>query len=500
MGDGEALLRAIIAAPGEDTPRLMFADWLEERGDPRAACFRLAARFRASYGPRRPDHSRSFWRELGRGLEPAWRADEARRLAEEVEGTVGDGCKTAVLVALGLTEAALLFSGAWVPGDPAPLRAAGARAAGAINDLAVPPTSAAEVGRCLRFAALGDEVVSRALLSAFSEAGRDGAITVVPEPGLKGQRARMTHQEGLRLPAAVVAGTGARELQRVAVLVSLRPLRAAEVRDARAACSGVAGGLLCLCPEAEGGMPAVFRTADGGVPALVCAVPAGRWRDGLEDVAAATGARPLAPGGGTARVTAERLGRAGSAAVEEGAVAIRSPAGSPEGVAAWVDHLRRLLDAESAPEAREWLSERLAHVTGGVVTVTVGAADPGETEQLDGLACGALHAGRAMIAEGYVPGAGVAYLRAGAALPVTPAGRAARWALVEPARALLAGSALGVGETLSALRADERLGLDAVRGALPAWREGGPIDPARVVRMVVECAFRSALAGGLPGG
>ena len=103
-----------------------------------------------------------------------------------------------------------------------------------------------------------------------------------------------------------------------------------------------------------------------------------------------------------------------------------------------------------------------------------------------------MHAGRAVIAGGYVPGGGVAYLRAAAAIPDGPASQAMRWALEGPTRALLAGAGLNVMDTLAALRADESLGLDALRNELPSWRAAGPVDPTRVVRAVIEYAVESA--------
>src|SRR5262245_61865418 len=180
MAEQDGFVAAILAAPCDNMVRLVFADWLEDHSDPRAGCLRLAARLRASYGPRHPDHSRNFWQLLGRGIEPVWWAEEACRLAEEVSDKVGDGSKTAVLIALALTEATLLFPDSWDRSDGVTLRSTGAQAVEVINRLAVQPRSRAELVRCLRTAALGDEAVAKALASAFELAGRDGLIRVQP--------------------------------------------------------------------------------------------------------------------------------------------------------------------------------------------------------------------------------------------------------------------------------------------------------------------------------
>src|SRR5207237_90092 len=81
--------------------------------------------------------------------------------------------------------------------DVVALRRAAVQAVKAINRLAVQPRSPAEVGRCLRTAALGEDAVAEAMLSAFAQAGRDGLIRVQPAPaGQSRERARVTWQRG----------------------------------------------------------------------------------------------------------------------------------------------------------------------------------------------------------------------------------------------------------------------------------------------------------------
>jgi len=499
MNKKETFGAAILAAPHDDTVRLVFADWLEDHSDPRAGCLRLAARLRASYGPRYPDHSQSFWQTLGRGIEPTWWADEARRLAEEVEEKVGDGSKTAVLIALALTEATLLFPNAWDGSNAIALRRAAAQSVEAISQLSLQPSSPEDFGRCLRTAALGDEGIAQAMLSAFATAGPDGVISVQPvSAGQSRERARVIVQQGLRFSLGSLAEEEGRELQEVAVLVSLRPLQAEEVRRVLGTYSRVAAGLLCFCPGLDTEGAELFRdAAHNGAPIILCAASQGRWRDCFEDAAAATGASLISPDEqGPVEITPVRLGQAGSARVEAGQLVIDQPFGPPGGGQHWIAHLRRLIDEETLVEEKAWHTLRLAQLTEGVLTVEVCRESPPETEQVFGLSCGALHAGRATIACGYVPGGGVAYLRGAAAHLEGPASQAMRWALEEPARTLLAGAGMDVRETLVSLRADESLGLDVVRKELPAWHTEGPVDPTRAVRAVIECAIESASRAG----
>jgi chaperonin GroEL len=493
MSQQESFVAAILEAPQENDLRLVYADWLEDQGDPRAGCVRLAVRLRASYGPRHPDAAWSFWERVRRDTGPSWWVDEACRLAEEVANAVGDGSKTAVLIALSLVEATLLFPESREGIDAAALRDAAAQALAAINPLVVPATSREQLGRCLRTAALGDEAIAAALLSAYELAGPDGCIHVKsPPPGEAREKVRVTAQQGLHFSLEFEEDAEGRTLEDVAVLVAHRPLKAEEVRLALSVYRQRAPTLLCLCPGLDTAGAELFRDAvRAGDRILLCTAPQGRWRDCFSDVAAATGAAEVHPLESVpATHTIAQLGRAGSARVMAGRLVIEQPTGPQGRRQHWITNLRQLV-ANSAGEEQEWHAQRLAQFTGGVLTIEVCGESPAETEQLHGRACGALHTGRAMIAEGFVPGGGVAYLRAAKALK-GPASQALGWALEEPVRALLVGTDLHARGTLLSLRAHDLLGLDVVRGELPPWRTEGPLDSLRVVRTVLECALAAA--------
>jgi chaperonin GroEL len=499
MTEHTGFAATIRAAPHDTTARMIFADWLTERSDPRADCIRLAVRLRANYGPLHPNHSRSFWQEIGQGLESSWWVAEVQRVAEEVMDTVGDGGKTAALIALALAEGSLLFP----EGDEDvadSLRNNANRAVEAVTRLTAPTTSRGDVRAALLTAAHGSAVLADPLLSAFEQAGRDGIIRIEQTAAQDQPHARAHVQEGLRFPLAGLEEQDGRALRSVNVLVALRPLRVAEARRALTVALPGTTGLLCCCPGLAPDAAELFRDPETRARTILCATADGRWRDCFEDVAAATGARLIGPDQGPVTITAQRLGRAGAARVDGGHLVLEDPAGPRGGGPNWIAHLRQLLYATTGAE-QEWHSERLGQLAGNIVTVEVGGSSPAETDQLYGRACGALHAGRTMIAEGFVPGGGVAYLRAAAGLDGR-LGPALCWALEEPCRALLVGTRLTVLDTLTALRADEGLGLDVVRQELLPWREDGPIDPLRVVRTAIEravgSACRAVAAGQIP--
>jgi uncharacterized protein (TIGR02996 family) len=133
----ESLAAAILADPTDQPTREAYADWLEDHGDPRAGCVRLATRLRGRYGPRRHDHAPGLWQELGRALEPGWWVEEALGLVREIDDYAGHGGKTAVLIALALVEATLLRPRGLEGADAGGLRQAAEQAAAAIQRLVV---------------------------------------------------------------------------------------------------------------------------------------------------------------------------------------------------------------------------------------------------------------------------------------------------------------------------------------------------------------------------
>jgi chaperonin GroEL len=489
----DGFAQAILADPVNDTTRLVFADWLEERNDPRAGCLRLAVRLRERYGPRNPDHSNTFWERIGHGIEPAWWGAEARRLADEVNDRVGDGCKSAVLIALALTEATLLIPDC---GGIDELRRDAATAIGVIERLALQARSDQELERCARTAAAGEEAISQALADAFGRAGKDGIIRIertTSRGPLTATDVRV--QQGLRLPAVPVVMSRP-DLTGVAVLVSLRPLGEADIDSVLAGHLPASRNLLCLCPDIErGGLERLRAAAHGGGRLMVCTSTANHWEDRFEDAAMATGANILErPEGDSAERRTARLGQAVSASFEGGQLAIQPELGDDSRLREWCRQLyRRLCDEASlqTDEAREWLSFRLAQLMGGVVTVEIARRSQAELEESFDRADGAIHACRAMIAEGYVPGGGGAYFRAANAQRSRLSRRTA-WALEAPIRSLLAQTGLKAEDTLTRLRRDRKLVLDVARERLVAWADTGPIDSLRVVRATIQCAIESA--------
>ena len=138
----------------------------------------------------------------------------------------------------------------------------------------------------------------------------------------------------------------------------------------------------------------------------------------LGDIAALTGAEPVMKDLGTtlADVTIKQLGLAKKVEITGDTTTILEGAGSNADIKARVDQIRMEVESSTSDYDREKLQERLAKLTGGVAQINVGAASEAELKEKKARVEDALHATRAAVAEGIVPGGGVSFIRARAAI------------------------------------------------------------------------------------
>jgi chaperonin GroEL len=166
-----------------------------------------------------------------------------------------------------------------------------------------------------------------------------------------------------------------------------------------------------------------------------------------------------------------------------------------------ISAIRAALYATRDEAEQEWLSRRLCRLDGIEIEILVHSASDLESRYLNDLACCSLHATRAVIASGGVPGGGVAYLRC-AAVPSphqrAPQAKQAAAALSKgleaPFRCLCERVAFPFSSRHQADFADPRKGFDAIRGALVDFTREGPMDSARVVKAVIGHAGEAASA------
>jgi chaperonin GroEL len=224
----------------------------------------------------------------------------------------------------------------------------------------------------------------------------------------------------------------------------------------------------------------------------------------MEDLAVLTGGRFLAEELGLKleTVTPEVLGRARRVVIGHDTTTVIGGAGRKEAVAGRCQEIRREIAKTTSDYDREKLEERLAKLTGGVAVIRVGAPSEAEMKSRKEAFEDAINATKAAVAEGIVPGAGLALLRCIEAVEADAAraeGDArtgvliVRRALEAPARQIADNSGLDDGVVVARMRSGSGFeGLDASTGKYVDLLQAGIVDPTKVVRIALENAVSIA--------
>src|SRR5579885_3199152 len=239
-----------------------------------------------------------------------------------------------------------------------------------------------------------------------------------------------------------------------------------------------------------------------------CAVKAPGFGDRrkamLEDIAILTGGRALTEDLGIKleNVRIEDLGRAKKVVVDKDNTTIVEGAGKPSEIEGRVKQIRRQIEETTSDYDREKLQERLAKLVGGVAVIKVGAATETELKEKKARVEDAMHANRAAVEEGIVPGGGTALLRCLTAIEklklqddeAVGAGIVKR-ALEEPARQIAHNAGFEGAVVIGKIRdsKDENYGFNADTGEYVDLVKAGVIDPAKVTRLALQNA--ASIAG-----
>jgi chaperonin GroEL len=234
-----------------------------------------------------------------------------------------------------------------------------------------------------------------------------------------------------------------------------------------------------------------------------CAVKAPGFGDRrkamLEDIAILTGGRALTEDLGIKleNVRIEDLGRAKKVVVDKDNTTIVEGAGKPSEIEGRVKQIRRQIEETTSDYDREKLQERLAKLVGGVAVIKVGAATETELKEKKARVEDAMHATRAAVEEGIVPGGGVALLRCVPALEKLKLEgdenigvNIVKRALEEPLRQIAQNAGWEGPVVIGRVREakDPNFGFDAERGEFCDLVQAGVIDPAKVTRLALQNA------------
>lgn len=229
-----------------------------------------------------------------------------------------------------------------------------------------------------------------------------------------------------------------------------------------------------------------------------------RRKETLQDMAVLTGATVVSNELGIAleQVELNQLGRAHRVVVQKDSTALIGGAGTRDAIEARLQQIRAQIGTTTSDYDREKLQERLARLSGGVAVIRVGAPSEAEMKARKDALDDAISATRAAIAEGIVPGGGLALLKA---VPLIAAEEARyegdartglqilRRALETPARLIAENSAVDAGVVVARMLAEPaNIGFDASANNYVDMYEAGIIDPTKVVRIALENAVSVA--------
>ncbi|HJN66896.1 MAG TPA: chaperonin GroEL [Pirellulales bacterium] len=432
-------------------------------------------------------------------------------VASKTSDLAGDGTTTATVLARAIFKEGLrnVVAGS----NPMAVRRGIEKAVEAtvenLHDLARPVNSKQDVANVGAISANNDMVIGELLAEALHKIGQDGVITVE-----EGKTADMTveYVDGMQFDKGYVSPyfitrPAERDCVLEDALILIFEKKISNLRELvpvleKAAQSGKP--LLIISEDVEGeALAALVVNKLRGV-LNVCAVKAPGFGDRrkamLSDIAILTGGTLISEDLGIKleNMELEQLGRAKQITVDKSNTTIVRGAGKQEEVKKRIAQLRNQIEASSSDYDREKLQERMAKLTGGVAVVSVGADTEVEMKQKKARVEDALHATRAAVEEGILPGGGVALLRCREA--------------VEAVRSKAKGDEkIGVDIILSALSAPLRqiadnggidgsvvvdevtqrsanIGYDAKVGDYGDMFEAGIIDPVKVVRTALANA------------
>ncbi|MCP3733234.1 chaperonin GroEL [Sphingomonas sp. MG17] len=366
-----------------------------------------------------------------------------------------------------------------------------------------------EIAQVATISANGDEEVGRILAEAMEKVGNEGVITVEEAKSLETELETvdgMQFDRGYLSPYFITNPEKLRvELddpyiliheKKLANLQALVPLLEKVVQSGRP--------LLIIAEDVEGEALAtlVVNKLRGGLKVAAVKAPGfgDRRKAMLEDIAILTGGNVVSEELGTKleNVTIGMLGRAKKVSIDKDNTTIIDGVGAKSDIDSRVSQIRQQIETTTSDYDREKLQERLAKLAGGVAVIRVGGATEVEVKEKKDRVDDALHATRAAVEEGILPGGGVPLLRALKALDGLGAANddqqsgidIVRRALRAPARQIAENAgedgAWIVGKLLES--EDYSWGFNAATGEYQDLVRAGVIDPAKVVRTALQDA------------
>jgi chaperonin GroEL len=437
-------------------------------------------------------------------------AQMVKEVASNTSDEAGDGTTTATVLAQAIVREGLkaVAAGANPMDIKRGIDKAVAQATDELKRLSKPckdPKAIAQVGT---ISANSDESIGKTIADAMEKVGKEGVITVEEGSGLQNELEvveGMQFDRGYLSPYFINNQTNqTAELENPYIL--LYDKKISNVREMLPLLEGIAKSgrpLLVVAEDVEGEALAtlVVNTIRGIVKVAAVKAPGfgDRRKAMLQDIAILTGGEVIAEEVGLTleKATLVNLGQAKKVVVEKENTTIIDGHGKPADIKGRIAQIKQQIEEATSDYDKEKLQERMAKLSGGVAVIKVGAATEVEMKEKKARVEDALHATRAAVEEGVVPGGGVALIRAQKAIEkVTPANedqsigiKLLSRAIEEPLRQIVANAGEDAAVVLAKVKEGKgNFGYNAGTGEYGDMLEMGILDPTKVTRLALQNA------------
>ncbi len=436
-------------------------------------------------------------------------AQMVKEVASKTSDIAGDGTTTATVLARAIYAEGVKMVAAGH--DPMSIKRGIDKAVGAIigelKSLSKPTRDQKEIAQVGTISANNDSTIGEIIAEAMNKVGKEGVITVEEAKGLE---TTLEVVEGMQFDRGYLSPYFVTDPERMECVYEdayllINEKKISGMKDLLPVLEQVAKSgrpLIILAEDIEGEALAtlVVNKIRGTLQCVAVKAPGfgDRRKAMLEDIAILTGGRVIAEELGVKleNLTLSDMGRAKRVVVDKDNTTLVDGAGKKADIEGRIKQVRAQIDETTSDYDREKLQERLAKMIGGVAVIKVGAATEIEMKEKKARVEDALHATRAAVEEGIVPGGGVALIRASNALNKVEANEEetvginiVRKALQEPLRWIATNAGEEGSIVLDRVRSNKgAFGFNAAAGEFEDLIKAGIIDPTKVVRTALQNA------------
>jgi chaperonin GroEL len=436
-------------------------------------------------------------------------AQMVREVASKTSDIAGDGTTTATILAQAIFREGVKSVAAGA--NPMALKRGIERAVELVVEevkKASKPVSGEMIAQVGSISANGDATIGNTIAEAMQKVGKDGVITVEES---KTMTTELQTVDGMQFDRGYLSPYFITDPDRMEVVLEdpyilIHEKKISNMKDLLPVLEQIARSgkpLLVIAEEVEGEALATLVVNKLRGTLNACAVKAPGFGDRrkamLEDISILTGGKAIMEETGIKLegVRLDDLGRAKRVTVDKDNTTLVDGAGSQKAIEGRIKQLRAQIDETTSDYDREKLQERLAKLAGGVAVIKVGAATETEMKEKKARVEDALHATRAAVEEGIVPGGGVALLRARHALDGLKAEgdeqigvEIIKRACEEPVRQIVGNSGYEGAIVIEKVKtnSDANFGFNAATSQYEDLVKAGVIDPAKVTRSALQNA------------